>query len=170
MGMDTPAGCQAPPLNGTPAAPPAGLTALAVGLWIAAALDCLYWVLFFTTEAVQSSHDPVYLGFERAFPAADAWLGVAAILCAAGLRRRRPWAVLYGIAAGSAFIYLGLMDALYDLEHGVYKELSPEVVTEIAIVIACFLFGPFLMHYLWRHRRWLDAPQAPAASGPGRGP
>ena len=157
--METPVGCAAAPLSRQPSDPPGGLKALTLALWVAAALDCLYWVLFFTTGAVQSSQDPVYLAFERAFPAADAWLAVAALLCAHGLQRRRPRAVLYGIAAGSAFIYLGLMDVLYDLEHGVYSEFSGEVMIEIAIVAACFLFGPFLMHYVWRHRRWLDPPE-----------
>jgi hypothetical protein len=140
----------------TPAPRPGGLTALIAALWVAAALDLLYWVLFFVTGVVQTSQDPVYLGFERAFPVADAWLGVAAVVCAEGLRRRRAWAVLYGIAAGSAFIYLGLMDLLYDLEHGVYAQLSLDAANEMAIVICCFVFGPFLMSYVWRHRRWLE--------------
>lgn len=129
---------------------------MAAALWLAAALDLLYWLLFFTTGQVQSGDDPVYLGFERAFPAADAWLGVAAVACAEGLRRRRPWAVFYGIAAGSAFIYLGLMDTLYNLEHGMYTHRSPEMTAEIAINVTCFLFGPFVMRYVWRHRGWLD--------------
>jgi hypothetical protein len=128
-----------------------------VSLWVTAALDLLYWVLFFTSGAVQPSQDPVYLEIERAFPAADAWLGVAALVCAEGLRRRRPWAVLYGIATGSAFIYLGLMDTLYDLEHGMYFTLNGEMLGEIAIEVTCFIFGPFLMSYVWRHRRWLGA-------------
>jgi hypothetical protein len=135
---------------------PRGLTAMIVVLWVAAGLDLLYWVLFFATGVVQTSQDPAYLGFERAFPAADAWLGVAAIVCAEGLRRRRAAAVLYGIAAGSAFIYLGLMDMLYDLQHGVYAEFTPEMATEVAIVASCFVFGPLLMRYVWRYRRWLD--------------
>ena len=136
---------------------PRGLRAMIVSLWVAAVLDLLYWVVFFTSGAVQTSQDPLYLGFERAFPAADAWLGVAALVCAEGLRRRRPWAVLYGIATGSAFIYLGLMDTLYDLEHGMYFTLSGEMLGEVAIEAACFIFGPLLMSYVWRHRRWLGA-------------
>jgi hypothetical protein len=130
---------------------------MVAGLWFATALNLLYWVLFFTTGQVQSSQDAVYLGFESAFPAADAWLGMASVACAEGLRRRRAWAVFYGIAAGSAFIYLGLMDTLYNLEHGMYLHLSGEMLIEIGINIACFAFGPFLMRYVWRHRRWLGA-------------
>jgi hypothetical protein len=134
--------------------PPHGRTALIVSLWVSTALNVLFWISFFTNGAVQSSHDPVYLGFEAAFPAADAWIAIASIVCAEGLRRRRPWAVVYGIAAGSAFVYLGLLDTLYDLEHGMYAQLSAEMLAEVGIEIACFTFGPFLMWYVWRHRRW----------------
>jgi hypothetical protein len=136
---------------------PRGLTAVIILLWLATGLNLLYWTLFFTTGQVQSSQEAVYLDFERAFPAADAWLGLASLLCAEGLRRRRAGAVFYGIAAGSAFIYLGLMDTLYNLEHGMYFILSSEMLGEIAINITCFTFGPFVMAYVWRHRRWLGA-------------
>jgi hypothetical protein len=136
---------------------PAGLRAVIVALWIGAALNVLYWFLFFATGSVQSSQEPCYLVFERAFPAADAWLAVSSVVCARGLRRRRPHAVLYGIAAGSAFIYLGLMDTLYNIEHGMYASVGMEMAVEIAINAGCFIFGPFLMSYVWRHRRWLGA-------------
>src|SRR5262249_49501599 len=105
----------------------------------------------------QTSQDPVYLGFEHAFPAADAWLGAASIACAEGLRRRRAWAVPYGIAAGSAFIYLGLMDTLYNLEHHMYASMSGQMITETTIDVSCFILGPLLMWYVWHHRRWLGA-------------
>jgi len=137
--------------------PPRGLRPLITWLWVAAGFTVLYWLLFFATGAVRSSDDPVYLGFERAFPAADAWLAIAAVVSAEGLRRRRAWALLYGSAAGSAFIYLGLMDTLYNLEHGMYFHPSAEMLTEALINVSCFVSGPLLMWYVWRHRKWLGA-------------
>jgi hypothetical protein len=148
---------RAVPGKGRAGPPPAGLRVLIAGLWVVAGLDLLYWVLFFTTGEVQTSQDAMYLDWERSFPAADAWLGIAAVACAEGLRRRRAWAVLYGIAAGSAFIYLGLMDTLYNLQHGMYLHFDGAMLGEIGINVACFGFGPFLMWYVWRHRRCLDA-------------
>jgi hypothetical protein len=136
---------------------PAGLTATIVGLWAIAVLNGLFWVVFFTTGQVQVRQDPVYLTFERAFPAADVWLGIACVVCAEGLRRRRGWGVAYGIAAGSALIYLGLMDTLYNLQHDMYCQIGGEMLAEIGINLTCFTFGPFLMRYVWRHRAWLGA-------------
>jgi hypothetical protein len=137
--------------------PPRGLYIVIAWLWIASGLNVLYWIIFFTSGALRTSQDAGYLGFEAAFPAADAWLAAASIACAEGLRRRRSWAVLHGIAAGSALIYLGLMDTLYSLEHGMYLHLTAEMCAEIAIELTCFVFGPFLMWYVWHHRRWLGA-------------
>jgi hypothetical protein len=143
-------------MNG-PAGRPHGLSAVIAGLWIVTALNLVYWISFFDGGAVQSSQDPVYLGFESAFPAADGWIGLASIVCAEGLRRRRAWAVLYGIAAGSAFIYLGLIDTLYNLEHSMYGQMTLEMLAETVINLSCFTLGPLLMGYVWRHRRWLGA-------------
>jgi hypothetical protein len=134
---------------------PPGCTALIAALWISVGFTALYWVLFFTSTDLHNSKEAVYLGFERAFPAADAWLAVACVICAEGLRRRRGWATLFGVAAGSAFIYLGLMDTLYNLEHGMYAQRSGAMLAETTINLVCFVFGPLLMAYVWRHRKWL---------------
>jgi len=53
-----------------------------------------------------------------------------------------------------------LMDTLFDLENGMYAQLSAEMLAEAGIEIACFTFGPFLMWYLWRHRKWLGGGKA----------
>ena len=122
-------------------------------LWMSAAVTVLYWVTFFTGGEVRSSEAECYLVFERAFPAADGWLVIASIGAAEGLRRRREWAVLFGIAAGSAAIYLGCMDVLYNLENRMYGSWSGAMAGEIIINVYCFAFGPFLLRYFWKNRR-----------------
>jgi hypothetical protein len=112
-----------------------------------------YWVGFFWGgSALHAAEDPVYYGFERAFPAADAWMALAAAVAAVGLRRRRRWAVPWGIAAGSALVFLGLMDVLFDLEHGVYARPSGAMAVEVVINVFCLSVGPFLMLWFWRGR------------------
>lgn len=73
---------------------PAGLTVVIVWLWLTVAWSAIYWILFFTMGVVQTSSDAAYLDFERAFPAADAWLAFASAWCAINCARRRPQAVL----------------------------------------------------------------------------
>ncbi len=72
---------------------PAALRAVTVMLWISAGATVLYWTTFFTSGAVQISSEAAYLAFERAFPAADAWLAIAAAISALMLARRDPRAV-----------------------------------------------------------------------------
>jgi len=126
-------------------------------LWLSAVVTLLYWATFFTSGDVQSSEAECYLAFERAFPAADLWLAAACLAAAEGLRRRREWAVLFGIAAGSAAVYLGCMDVLYNLENGMYAVWSAPMVGEIVINLFCLTFGPFLLVWFWKNRRGLES-------------
>ena len=145
-------------LNGrseTGADAPAGLRAVTVMLWISVAATVLYWTTFFTSGAVRSSSEGGYLAFERAFPAADAWLAIAAAISALMLARRDPRAILWGLIAGSSFVYLGLLDVLYDLENGKYASIDGAMAVEVMINLFSLTFGPFLIIYVWRHRRWL---------------
>jgi hypothetical protein len=126
-------------------------------LWLSAVVTLLYWVAFFTSGDVQSSEAECYLVFERAFPAADSWLAAACVAAAEGLRRRREWAVPFGIAAGSAAVYLGCMDVLYNLENGMYSVWSAPMAGEILINLFCLTFGPFLLVWFWKNRRGVES-------------
>ena len=130
---------------------------LALILLIGAIGGSLYWILFFTSGAVQASEHRCYLVFERAFPAADAWGIATSLLAVRGLWRGTSAAVLFGIATGSAMIFLGLMDVLYNLENGMYAVVNPEMAAEIGINLFSLLVGPSTIAWVWRHRRALGA-------------
>ncbi len=131
--------------------------ALAVTLLIGAIGGLLYWVAFFTSGSVQATDHECYLVFERAFPAADAWGIATSLLAARGLWLGKPAAVLFGIAAGSAMIFLGLMDVLYNLQHDMYALANPEMMAEIAINLFALVVGPGTIAWAWHHRRALGA-------------
>jgi hypothetical protein len=135
---------------------PRGRRALAVVLLVSGAGIATYWIAFFSSGVVQATREPCYLVFEHAFPAADGWTAVTAILAGVGLVRRRPSAVLFGIAAGSGFIFLGSMDVLYNLENGMYALRTAEMTTEIVINGFCLIVGPVTIVQAWRWRRALD--------------
>jgi len=123
-------------------------------LWLSAVVTILYWVVFFSSREVRSTTgEDCYLAFERAFPAADGWLAIVCLAAAEGLRRRREWALLWGVAAGSAIIYLGCMDVLYNLENGMYVRMNAAMAGEVVINLWCVSLGPILLAYFWRHRR-----------------
>ena len=130
---------------------------MAVVLAFAGIATLLYWVTFFTSGSVQATAERCYLVFERAFPAADAWAAGTALVAAEALWRRRPRAVLFAIAAGSAYVFLGLMDVLFNLEHGIYARPSGAMAVEAVINVFCLTVGPFLLAYFWRQRDRLPA-------------
>src|SRR5207247_6270050 len=125
-GRDCRSGMSAP---GPPAAP-----AVAALLAVTAAGTAAYWIAFFAAgNALHSSETDAYVAFEHAFPAADTWMASAAIFAAIGLVCRRPWAVLAGIAAGSALVFLGLLDMPFNLHQGPSPRPSAALATLAAL-------------------------------------
>jgi hypothetical protein len=115
-------------------------------------LDVVYWILWFTTRSTIASLDTeAYYQFENAFPLADLWLGLACLLALVALRRRRPQALLWLIAAGAAALYLGCMDLLYDLQHGIFSHGFGGAF-ELVIVLLTWLFSIIVLTWSWHHR------------------
>jgi hypothetical protein len=139
-----------------PDPPAAGAVAALLALTTAG--TAAYWIAFFAAgNALHASETDVYAAYEHAFPAADAWMASAAAAAAVGLVRRRPWTLLAGIAAGSALVFLGLLDTLFDLEQGLYARPSPAMAVETVINVFCLTVGPFFLAYFWRHRALLGS-------------
>jgi hypothetical protein len=111
-----------------------------------------YWITYFSSGATQVRTDEVYLAFENAFPLADGWMALGYLLSARFLLRGDRRAVFWGICAGSAMIFLGLMDLLFNLEQGHFRgPIGAELWAEIVIVAFSLAFGPFTLWRLWRH-------------------
>ncbi len=115
-----------------------------------------YWA-WFVTSGARASDDQGWVEFEKAFPLADAYLSVVAAAAARQMWRGKPSAVGLGIAAGSATTFLGLMDVLYNLQHGRYSERSPDMALETAVNVAALTLGPITMMRMWRARHRLLA-------------
>lgn len=124
------------------------------GLLFLTALFTLYfWLDFFLVGGVRILDTEVYLAFERAFPAADAWMASVSFVAGVTLLRKSPLALLFGLAAGSALLFLGLMDVLFGLQQGIYGLGTSAVLLEAIINAFSLVFGTFLLGYLWS-RRW----------------
>lgn len=135
----------------------AGLMALTAVLTIA------FWVAFFADYAGQSEsyfarECEGWFLWERSFPAADMWLAAACLIGAIGLWRGRTWGGLFALLGGSALIFLGLMDALFFLQNGLYSPFNADVLVEAIIHVWAVGFGAFLIAYTWRSRRQLLCP------------
>ena len=134
---------------------PKGFVVLAVVLIVFALGTIAFWIEFFTSGAVSMSDTPAYIEHEQSFPMADGYMVICALTCAAGLIRVRPWGLLFGLLAGSAIIFLGLMDTLYSIQQGIFSDLSAAAAEAFAICAVCLILGPFTIVYLWRNRAHL---------------
>lgn len=123
------------------------------GFMLLASLGTLaYWLTYFSSGATQVRTDEVYLAFENAFPLADGWMGACYLLSAFFLWRADARAVLWGLCAGSAMIFLGCMDLLFNVQQAHFSApISAQMWAEIVIVVFCLSFGPFTIWRLWRH-------------------
>ena len=121
-------------------------------LVVAILVDIVYWVLWFADRgAIASRHTRAYYDFENAFPLADLWLGIACVAALVTFVRRRPATLFWLLAAGAAGLYLGSMDLLYDLEHGIFTEGTGGAI-EAFIVALTWAFSLTALIWSWRHR------------------
>lgn len=119
---------------------------------LAAIFTAGYWLVYFTSGAMQARSDAIYLGFENSFPLADSWMALALVISAWCLLRGDSRAVPWGICAGSAMVYLAAMDLSFDLEQSVFSAaMNFKAVIEAAINLSCWILGPLTIARFWRH-------------------
>jgi len=121
-------------------------------LGVAIAIDIAYWTIWFLDrDVLASEHTQAYYDFENAFPLADLWLGLACVLALVTLVRRRPSALLWLVATGAVGLYLGSLDLLYDLEHGIFTKGGGGAF-EGVIVAVTWIFAITVLRFAWTRR------------------
>ncbi len=118
---------------------------------LAGVFTIIFWILFFfVPNSVQSSNERCYMVFQRSFVAADLWMSIAFFLSAYYLYHHETAGILWGIVAGGTFVFLGLMDVLYNIENGMYKHINSGMFFEILINLVSLIFGGYTIHYTWK--------------------
>jgi hypothetical protein len=129
------------------------MAALGVGIL----LDIAYWVLWLAArDVVASDTTTAYHDFENAFPLADLWLLVCLVGALYAMLQRRHHALFWLLVGGGAGVYLGCMDTLYDVEHGIWGKGAGGAI-ELGIVLVTFAFAIGLLRWSWRRRHTLLA-------------
>ncbi len=121
-------------------------------------LTIAYWLFFFfVPDSVQSfPKEPSYMIYEKTFVAADLWMTLSFFLSAYYLLKKDKKGILWGLIAGGTFVYLGLMDSLYNIENGKYAFIfygnnsQVGMIFELIINLASFIFGAATIIYVWK--------------------
>lgn len=115
----------------------------------------LFWLSFGLgnpEESFLARQCVAWYPWERSFIVADGWMIVASLVGAVGLFRRQWWGRHWAGMAGSAMLFLALMDILFFLQNGLYRYFHPEVLTEALIHLWLLGLGIFLVAYT--SRKW----------------
>ena len=122
-------------------------TVLAVLLTITAVATAAYWIDFFVRGTVQAGEEDWYLRFERAFPAADAWMAAACAVAAVGLFAGASYGVAFGLAGAGGLVFLGLLDVSFNVQNGLYRRLpaSGQMWAELVINVWSIGVGAWLV-------------------------
>ncbi len=102
----------------------------------------LWWAFFFAVGRFDPSNTEVYLAFESAFPLPDlVWLVPLLYTAARSNARGDARGVLWTAAAGGALVFLGLLDASFNLQNSTYTKSLTDGLLNGFINIACIGFG-----------------------------
>lgn len=123
-------------------------------LLVAAGVIAAYWAIWFFVDRslLATESRPAYFEHEQSFVLADAWVALCCVLGALALARRRSAAVFWIIAAGASALYLGCMDALYDVTRNDWFGAGASGYIELGIVIVTWSLSIVLMIWVWRNR------------------
>jgi len=111
-----------------------------------------FWTAWFLQRSlVASATSAVYLGFENAFPAPDAWLTLCLICAGISLRKQQPIALLWLLLAAGAGGYLFAIDVAFDLEHGIWSRGLGGGI-ELGINVLTVTLTALIIRWTWRNR------------------
>ncbi|MHA2393056.1 MAG: hypothetical protein ACXAEX_14030 [Promethearchaeota archaeon] len=109
-----------------------------------------FWIYFFLVENKKSDQREGYLEFERSFPLADlGWVVPCLILGAIGLIMNQRYGIFFTITAGSALIFLGLLDISHNLQYKGYSGEKFDVLLNLIVNLLCVICGPIFLIFGW---------------------
>jgi hypothetical protein len=81
---------------------------------------------------------------------ADTYVAGMSAAAAVACWRRKPAGLPFGLMASSGYIFLGLMDTLYNVQHGKYRRIRGPMALEAWINISTVVGGVVGARELWR--------------------
>ena len=134
------------------AAYPRGLKVMAVVALLFAAGMTFSWydVMLGGVSALEKY--PGGLAHYAPMISADVFTVACLLSCGIGLLRRRSWALAFGLVAGGAVTFLGIMEMHYNIQTGNFSSFSSSAIEGLILCAPALIIGPITPIYLWRKR------------------
>jgi len=101
----------------------------------------LFWILFFTVGMAPKNPPPGYLTYEHSFPVPDGLLSILLLVAGIMLLLNNPLGVNLSLIAAGALLFLGVLDISFNLQNGVYKISTGDLISNAFINLWCVGFG-----------------------------
>jgi hypothetical protein len=124
---------------------------ISVALIITAVGTICYWADFYVRGDVHVIKKDWYIKFERAFPPADIWMSICALVGAAGLLTGETYGLVFALLAAGSLLFLALMDITFNIQNNLYRLIatSSQMKIELMINLLCLGLGIAIIVYLW---------------------
>ncbi len=101
----------------------------------------LFWILFFTVGMAPKNPPPGYLAYEHSFPVPDGLLSILLLVAGTMLLLNNPLGVNLSLIAAGALLFLGVLDISFNLQNGIYKISTGDLISNAFINLWCVGFG-----------------------------
>ena len=101
----------------------------------------VFWILFFTVGLAPTNPPVCYFAFEHAFPLPDAVLAIGLLGGGALAITGRPEGVTLSLVCAGGLLFLGLLDASFNLQNGIYTSGLTDGAIAIAVNLWCIALG-----------------------------
>jgi hypothetical protein len=111
-------------------------------LLIATAICCIYyWIDFYVNGEVQAINEDWYIKFQKAFPIADLWMSVSALVGAIGLFTGQTYGLIFALIAAASLIFLGLMDVTFNIQNNLYHLVGTSNQMKLEVFLNVWMLG-----------------------------
>lgn len=97
----------------------------------------VFWVLFFSGGLAPAHPPACYFTFEHAFPLPDTVLAIGLLIAGTLAIKGKSRASTLSLVCAGGLLFLGLLDASFNLQNGIYTSNFAEGAMAIAINLWC---------------------------------
>ncbi len=108
-----------------------------------------FWIMYFVANETLGLVEPAYASFEESFIVADSLFAALLFASSLSLHRRRAAGPFLLAMAASMSLYLGLLDATFYAQNGLFLPVTGAALFELLINVLCVGGGLYGLRAAW---------------------